>query len=201
MITPIQQKIFNFIHDFIKENGYAPLLKEVALGIGISPKSKSFISRSVRDLVDAGFLVVEDQRRPRNIHLVETPRMCLPIMGRIAAGAPIEAISQTDTLDIGALLMHEDHYILEVRGDSMIEEGILDGDKIICKRRDTAKEGDIVVALIDNQEATLKRIRYKPTDNITLLPANPKLKPQVYAAHRVKVQGVFVGLLRFHTQM
>lgn len=196
-MTPIQYKIYQFIHDFIEKHGYAPLLKEVAIGVGISPKSKSFVSRCVHMLIDKGLLAMDGEGRPRNIKLAGGG-LSLPLVGRIAAGVPIEAIAQTETLDLGALLDAENHFVLEVKGDSMIDEGILDGDKIICKHQHAVQEGDIVVALIDSYEATLKRIYFKPEGNITLVPANTKLKPQVYLANRIHIQGIFIGLLRLH---
>jgi repressor LexA len=196
-MTPIQYKIYQFIQNFIDKHGYAPLLKEIALGVGISPKSKSFISRTVHSLTEKGLLIMEGEGRPRNIKLVKDFSWSLPLVGRIAAGSPIEAIQQTETLDLAAALIADNHFVLEVRGDSMIEEGILDGDKVICKQQDTANEGDIVVALIDNYAATLKRILFKPQNNVTLLPANAKLSPEVYPKNRIRIQGVFVGLLRF----
>lgn len=194
-MTPIQYKIYQFILDFIETHGYAPLLKEIAIGVGISPKSKSFISRCVHMLTDKGLLVMDVEGRPRNIQLAKNA-FSLPLVGRIAAGAPIEAIMQAETLDLSALLVADNHFVLEVKGDSMIDEGILDGDKIICKQQQTAAEGDIVVALIDNQNATLKRIHYTSREDIALLPANAELLPQVYSKNRVQIQGIFVGLLR-----
>lgn len=196
-MTPIQQKIYLFIQSFIEENGYAPLLKEIAIGVGISPNSKSFISRCVHKLVDKGLLHIDDEGRPRNIELARKEKTFqLPLIGRIAAGSPIEAIPDMEALDLTSLFSTHDHFILKVKGDSMIEEGILDGDNIICKQQVIAREGDIVVALIDNQNATLKRIRYQSKDDIILLPANAALLPQIYARSRVQIQGIFVGLLR-----
>lgn len=198
MVTPTQHKIYKFIQQFIHEQGYAPSLQEIAVGIGISASSKSLISRSVHALADAGMLRLSEGRR--NIELSQQA-VALPLVGRIAAGAPIEAIPNHEMLDLSGLLSSNDHYVLEVRGDSMIEEGILDGDHVICKRQNTAVEGDIVVALIDNQEATLKRICFQTKDKITLLPANSALKPQVYPSHRVQIQGIFIGLLRLYKKL
>lgn len=196
-MTPIQLKIYRFICDFINQYGYAPLLKEIAIGVGISPKSKSFVSGCVHTLIEKGLLEMDGKGKPRNIKLIN-PSLTLPLVGRIAAGAPIEAIAQGETLDLGALLIAEQHFVLKVKGDSMIEEGILDGDNVICKQQPTARQGDIVVALIDNQAATLKRIHYESRNKIILIPANSRLTPQEYAADRVAIQGIFVGLLRLN---
>lgn len=202
-MTPIQHKIYIFIQEFIAIHGYAPLLKEIALGVGISPKSKSFISRCVHALIEKGLLDMDGEARPRNIKLSKPfgKNVLLPIVGRIAAGSPIEAIPQMETLDFNELFCAENHFVLEVKGDSMVNEGILHGDKIICKYQEVAQEGDIVVALIDDLTVTFKRILFKPEGKITLIPANAQLEPKVYDKDRVKIQGVFVGLVRVHKKV
>ncbi len=195
MVSPLQQKIYEYIQSYIDEHGHSPSLVEVARGIGISPKSISLISRSIHALVEAGRLSL-GKKGYRKVQVVGGGSLTLPLLGRIAAGTPIEAIEDRQVIDFGKLLQGHGHYVLEVRGDSMIEEGIFDGDMVICRHAKTAYEGDIVVALIDNLEATLKRISYRIADRVTLIPANPELKPKAYLPHRVQVQGVFVGLLR-----
>ena len=195
MVTPVQQKIYEYIQDHIGEHGYSPSLSEVARGIGISPKSISLVSRSIHALVAAGRLKF-DKKGYRKVQVAEGGGLTLPLMGRIAAGTPIEAIEERQSVDIGSLLSEQDHFVLEVRGDSMVDEGIFDGDLVICRHARDARESDIVVALIDNLEATLKRISFQIADRITLIPANAALKPKAYLPHRVQVQGVFVGLLR-----
>lgn len=195
MTTPTQYRIYQFVTQFIQDRGFAPSLHEIAVGIGISPRSLSLISRYLRALEKDGLLAM-DKKGYRNIQLKNTPGNTMPLVGKIAAGNPIEAIQHDETLDFMALFGKEDLYALEVKGDSMVEEGILDGDKVICRRQNTAKENDIVVALIDNHAATLKRIQFKPAGNVTLMPANANLQPVTYPAHRVQVQGIFVGLLR-----
>lgn len=194
-VTPLQRKIYDFIRDHLNEYGYSPALVEIAKGIGISPKSVSLVSRSIHALVEAGELKF-DKKGYRNLNIVTTNPLSLPLLGRIAAGKPIAAIEEKEFLDLGTLLQNERHFVLEVNGDSMIGEGILDGDFAICKHGDCAGEGDIVVALIDQQEATLKRLSYKIPQRVTLIPANPTLKPKAYLPQRVQIQGVFVGLLR-----
>lgn len=195
MTTPLQHKIFEFIKFYFNQNGYSPSLTEIACGIGISAKSVSLISRNIHALVAAGQLTF-DKKGYRNIRLPSPNQSSLPLLGRIAAGEPIAAISDRQAIDLTEFLPKEGHFVLEVKGDSMIEEGILDGDWVICKYSEKAFEGDIVVALLDQQEATLKRLSYKIQDRITLIPANPLLKPKAYLSQRVQVQGVFVGLLR-----
>lgn len=195
MATPGQHAVYDFIQAYLDEHGYSPSLVEIARGVGVSPKSVSLISRHIHALVAAGRLQL-DKKGYRRITLVGQKGLVLPLMGRIAAGVPIEAIEDRQSIDIGMLLQGSDHYVLEVKGDSMVEEGIFDGDLVICKQTAQAREGDIVVALIDQQEATLKRLSYKVHDRVTLVPANPVLKPKAYLPHRVQIQGIFVGLLR-----
>lgn len=195
MSTPMQHKVYEYIHDYIRQQGYSPSLEEIARGIGISPKSISLISRYIHALVAEGRLQFH-KKGYRNIQLVEEPGFSLPLMGRIAAGTPIVAIENKQSMDFSSLFKGNNHFLLEVKGDSMVDEGILDGDFVICRQQREAREGEIVVALIDEQEATLKRISYKIADRITLIPANPELKPKAYLQHRVQVQGIFAGLLR-----
>lgn len=128
---------------------------------------------------------------PSGIDVVE-----IPLHGRIAAGTPIEALQQEGTVAVpGAILGRGDHYALEVSGDSMVEAGINDGDTVVIRRCETADNGDIVVALVDNVEATLK-ILQKRAAQVALRPANARLETQIYPAHRVKIQGKLVGLYR-----
>tara|TARA_R110000868_G_scaffold78286_4_gene223631 strand:- start:152 stop:748 length:597 start_codon:yes stop_codon:yes gene_type:complete len=195
MVTPVQQRVYLYIQEHIGEHGYSPSLTEVARGIGISPKSISLVSRCIHALVEAGRLRF-DKKGYRNIQVAEQEPFNLPLMGRIAAGSPIEAVEDRQSVDLGRLLKGDDHFALEVRGDSMIDEGIFDDDLVICRHAKVGREGDIVVALIDNLEATLKRISFRIADRITLIPANPVLKPKAYLPHRVQVQGIYVGLLR-----
>ncbi|EKD72063.1 MAG: LexA repressor [uncultured bacterium] len=195
MVTPIQQKIYEYIQSHINEHGYSPSLVEIARGIGISPKSVSLVSRSIHALVDAGRLKI-DKKGYRSVQVADADEMSLPLLGRIAAGTPIEAIEDKKSVDLRFLLTDKNYFALEVKGESMIDEGIFDGDFVICKHSKRAHEGDIVVALIDGMEATLKRISFKIHDRITLIPANPALKPKAYLPHHVQVQGIFIGLLR-----
>lgn len=200
MVTPTQQKIFRFVCQYIDQNGYSPSLVEIANGIGISPTSISLVSRGIHALIDAGKLKFY-KKGYRNLQVATTqalPTLALPIMGRIAAGEPIEALTESERYVDFKQLLNEDRFVLEVKGDSMVDEGILDGDFVICRSVRQAQEGDIIVALIDGQEATLKRVSYKIPDRITLIPANPTFKPKAYLPHRVEVQGVLVGLVRMN---
>jgi repressor LexA len=120
----------------------------------------------------------------------------LPLLGRIAAGQPIEAIPDEDTLNLTEFLLGPTRFALRVQGDSMMEAGILDGDTVIIQRRETAADGDIVVALIDDEEATLKRLYHLSNKRIKLVAENSAFTPMCYAAERIRIQGVLVGQLR-----
>lgn len=195
MTTPTQHRIFQFIQKFITTQGFSPSLMEIAQGIGV--RSKSLISRYVHALQKEGLIELEPKGY-RQIRL-KLPAGSIPLMGRIAAGRPIEAIPQQETLNLHDLMTAHARaslFALEVKGDSMIEEGIFNGDLVLCESREAADNGEIVVALVDNQEATLKRIRYQNNGNVVLTPANAALRPMVYEGHRVRIQGIFVGLIR-----
>ena len=197
MATPTQLKIYDYIKTYIAENNHSPSLMEIAHGIGI--RSKSLISRYVHALQKQG-LIDLDPKGYRQIRL-KIPSGSIPLMGRIAAGSPIEALPQNETINLHELVTNQERtsvFALEVKGDSMIDEGIFNGDLVLCESRNSAHEGEIVVALIDNQEATLKRISYQIKNNIILTPENPNLLPKMYEAHRVSVQGIFIGLIRMN---
>ncbi len=201
MLTTQQQNAYQFIRRYILQYGHAPLLSKIAEGLNI--RSKSHASRYVQALVEEGLLEFIPGRH-RGIRLTnqdheERQYWHLPLLGKIAAGRPIEATADTQTVDLPALLAGPQRYILQVKGDSMIEEGIYDGDWVICEYADDAPDGAIVVALIDNYEATLKRLKQNRNGTVTLKPANSQLKPMIYEAHRVKIQGIFIGLVRLQT--
>ena len=195
MLTRAQHKTLSFIRHFIARHDCAPTLSEIAAGLGL--RSKGSLHKHVQALAEAGYLKVHSGRQ-RGIELTrfaEQQLHSLPFLGRIAAGQPIEAIPGEDTLNLTEFLLGPDRFALRVTGDSMIDAGILDGDTVIIKRQDNANDGDIVVALIDNGEATLKRLR-KRGDRIELIPANAAYPPLIYPANRVQIQGVLVGQLR-----
>lgn len=191
-----ERKTLAFIEQFIAEHGYSPKLHEIAEGIGI--RSKGTVSRYLEALIDGGWLA-KRQGKSRGLELLKpfTPPihpLALPLVGCIAAGKPIEAIEQQETLDLSDFMAGSD-YVLKVRGDSMQDEGILDGDYVICHVQSTAKDGDIVVALVDGVEATLKRL-YWQGKQVKLVPANQSMAPMLYDAERVQIQGIFRALIR-----
>lgn len=199
MLTLSQRKTHEFIKAYFAEHGHSPTAAEIAEGIGI--KSRGVVHRYLKALAQAGHIALTPNRH-RNISLLSsiqdafTGTVSLPLVGTIAAGCPIEAIPQQETIDLASVFLGTNRYALKVKGDSMIDEGILDGDIVICEKRDTADNGQIVVALIDQEEATLKRLQRNLDNTVTLHPANSQLKPIIYLADRITIQGIYLGLLR-----
>ncbi len=195
MLTPGQHKTLTAIRQFIARHDYAPTLLEIAEILGL--RSKGSLHKHVQALAAAGYLrITSGQARGLQLTRQAHEQLhTLPLLGCIAAGQPIEAIPDEDTLNLTEFLLGPDRFALRVLGESMVDAGILDGDTVIIERRDTAADGDIVVALIDNGEATLKRLRHHG-DRVELIPANSAYQTQVYPAERVQIQGVLVGQLR-----
>jgi repressor LexA len=200
MLTLAHKKTEKFIRQFVEAHGYSPTASEIAAGIGI--KSRGVVHRYLKALASAGRIALTPKRH-RNIRLLDPVTSlldslsALPLVGTIAAGRPIEAVPQQEHLDIAKVFAGMNRYALQVKGDSMIDEGIFDGDIVICEKADTADNGQIVVALIDHEAATLKRLQRNKDATITLLPANSALEPMVYDAERITVQGIYVGLVRY----
>ena len=196
MPTLLEKRILNFIHAFIIKHGHSPTLVEIGKAMEIS--SKGTIHRYVQNLRNQG-LLAQPERGWRGIRLADdalSNSTTLPLVGRIAAGQPIEAIQDQQEINLTDLFVGKDRYALEVKGDSMIDIGILDGDIVVIQPSDTAQFGDVVVALIDNEEATLKRYKKLKDGNIELSPENKELKPMIFEPSRVKIQGILVGQLR-----
>ena len=200
MLSPRLQTTYRFIRDYIAQYNHAPLLSEIALGIGI--RSKGVVHRYLQSLVSEGLLTIEPSKH-RGISLTSKkipdstpPRHRLPLLGRIAAGQPIEAIPNHDEIDLSEFFIGDNRFVLKVQGDSMIEAGILDGDMVVIEKTDQANDDEIVVALIDNESATLKTLRNNRDGSITLIPANTYMEAMIYSADRVAIQGIVVGQLR-----
>jgi len=196
-LTDKQQLTLDFIQRYIAIHTVAPKLQEIAEGIGIS--SRGVAHRYVRALIDSGYISM-DSGRHRGICLCKPnthkPESILPLLGKIAAGKPIEAIPGEDQIDLRDFFGHN-NFAVRVQGDSMIEAGIMDGDTVIIEFKETANDGDIVVALIDESETTLKRFkRSNKGKYIKLIPANKDMEEMVYEASRVRIQGVLIGQLR-----
>lgn len=194
MLTESQYKTLEMIKSYVNTHGFAPTVSEILQHLNI--KSRSLVQRNLQMLAEAGLIRLLPNRR-RNIELLEEKEAGLPLVGRIAAGQPIEAIPIPEMINIPELLLGPDRYLLEVKGDSMIGDSICDGDLVVCAYSNTAREGEIVVALVDDEAATLKRIHHnKQAGTISLIPSNPALLPQEYQSDRVKIQGIYLGLLR-----
>jgi repressor LexA len=199
MLTRKQFELLKFIHERLKESGVPPSFDEMKDALDL--RSKSGIHRLITALEERGF-IRRLPNRARAIEVIKLPEpvgqgVAIPVMGRIAAGTPIEAI-QTKSHVINMppdMLGSGDHFALEVRGDSMIEAGILEGDTVLIKKTEAADTGDIVVALIDDEEATLKRFRRRGA-SIALEPANTAYEVRILPPTRVRIQGKMVGLFR-----
>ena len=196
MPTLLEKRILNFIHAFIVKHGHSPTLVEIGKAMEIS--SKGTIHRYVQSLRNQGMLA-QPERGWRGIRLADdalSNSTTLPLVGRIAAGQPIEAVQDQEEINLSEMFVGKDRYALQIKGDSMIDIGILDGDIVVIQPQNSAQFGDVIVALIDDQEATLKRFKKLKDGSIELSPENKDYEPMVYDASRVKVQGLLVGQLR-----
>ena len=195
-LTPRQRDVLRTIADFVEWNGYAPTLEEIARQMRIG---KPTAQQYIRALEQKGALR-RKRYAHRGIEVVRsesiTKRTELPILGRIAAGRPLEAVEAREVVDIAGVLgleMGKDVYLLQVRGDSMVEEGIFDGDYVVVERREMAENGQTVVALLEDGSVTLKKF-YREKGRVRLQPAHPAMQP-IYAK-RVTIQGVVRGVVR-----
>lgn len=188
------------IYEYLQENADQPppTLDELAQALGMT--SRGSLHRHIQALVDAG-LVAPMEGKKRGVRLAQAAadndeEEGLPLLGRIAAGRPIEALAQPERFDVPPQLRRDRPcYVLEVEGDSMMEDGIFDGDWVVVEERQTADNGELVVALVDGEEATLKRLEQRP-GQVVLHPANADYQPQVYRPEQVTIQGVVVSQMR-----
>lgn len=191
-----QSEILRFIIDFVKDYDYSPSVREIADGVGLS--SPATVHQHMQTLKQKGFLNL-DSNSPRSLELTNKvlklgKTIELPLVGLITAGVPIEAVEAIDTMAVPAdLVRDENSYILKVKGESMIDEGIWDGDYVIVERNHSPRNGDVVVALLNNAYATLKKF-YRETNRIRLQPANPTMKP-IYCKD-VIIRGVVKAIIR-----
>jgi repressor LexA len=196
-LTRRQKEILEYIRNFIDDNGYAPSYREIAHYFELS--STGTIAEYINILEEKGYLT-KDAMEARAIQL--TPSFddgiemhSVQLLGLIDAGRPIEAVRTNETIDIPRDMMGKKTFALRVRGESMIEDGILEGDYVIIEQTASPKNGDIVVALIDNANATLKRY-YDEKANIRLQPANHLMKAMYFKRDRVTIQGKVRGVIR-----
>ncbi len=196
MLTQLEERMFNYIREQLEHYNIAPTITEIGKALNI--KSRGTVHRYVQSLIDKGHLERQGTgwRGLKLSKEMESQRYMIPLLGKIAAGLPIEAIEGEEQLNVAEFLIGPDRYALRVSGDSMEDAGILDGDTVILKKRCTANRGDIVVALIDHAEATLKTLGSVSGGMVELIPQNSFMKPMRYAADRVTIKGVLVGQLR-----
>lgn len=201
-ITLRQKQVLDFISNFVSANGYSPSFEEIGDGLGLS--SLATVHKHISNLEKKG-LLKRDYNRSRSIDVLPPkgamkksmapPPLALPLMGRIAAGRPIEAVENPETLSLSDFAGSKDVYVLKVVGESMQDEHIVEGDYVIVESAKTARDGEIVVALVEGSDATLKRI-YKEGDKVRLQPSNARMQPIVVPAQSVEVQGKVIGVLR-----
>ena len=197
-LTRRQREVLDVIRRFIDEHRYSPSLEEIGQELGLS--SVATVHKHVSHLVEKGF-VRRSWNQNRSIELNdaedETGVIALPLSGSIAAGYPLEAVTDDETIRVPSDMVRDRHssYVLRVQGQSMIDEQIRDGDFVVVERRDTARDGETVVALIDEAEATLKQL-FRERDRVRLQPANVTMAPIYVDAERLRIQGVVVGVIR-----
>lgn len=203
-ITKRQRQVYDFIHGFVQRNGYSPSFEEIGDGLGLS--SLATVHKHVSNLEKKG-LLKRDYNRSRSIDVLpmrgllkrQTEKAAaegrLPLLGRIAAGQPIEAVEQPETISLGDITRSKDVFVLQVKGESMRDEHIVDGDYVLVEKVQNAPDGEIVVALVEGTDATLKRI-YRDGAKVRLQPSNAEMAPIVVPAKSVQVQGRVIGVLR-----
>lgn len=196
-LTKRQREILDYLGEFIEQHGYAPSLEEIGRRFSLS--SLATVHKHLTNLQEKGF-IRRAWNRSRSVELMPTRSagraIELPLLGFVAAGAPIEAVASNESIAVPEdLVGKRDTYVLKVRGDSMIDEQIRDGDFVIIEDRKTAESGEMVIALLGGSEVTLKKF-YRDNGRVRLQPANPAVQPIVIAAEHVQIQGVVVGVMR-----
>jgi repressor LexA len=196
-VTPRQLEILRFIRDFRAAHGYSPTMQEIGDHLDLT---KVTVFEHVGALERKKLLLRGAKHKARSLQVSEDyvfedeSATKIPLSGRIAAGRPIEAVENAESIDLTEMFAADGNtFVLEVQGESMIEDGVLDGDLVVCQRRNTARDGQTVVALLPDGEATLKRI-YREKGRIRLQPANANFEP-IYVDN-VDIQGVVIGLVR-----
>jgi repressor LexA len=204
-LTKRQKEFLEFLAGFLEKRGYSPSYEEIAEGLNLASlatvhkhilalESKAYVKRGFnqsRSLEVAPKYYAEQQQHRQSPERVE-----VPLLGRIAAGQPVEAIAGEDTLNFADFTGDPDSFALKVRGDSMIEDHICDGDYVLIEKTGEARDGDIVVALVDGAETTLKRFYNEPGDRVRLQPANAEMQPMFISKNSVTIQGKLLAVLR-----
>jgi len=197
-VTPRQKEILEYLGRHIEKKGYAPTIEEIGDHFGLS--SLATVHKHLTNLQEKG-LIKREWNRSRALELVPTRvtvrAVEVPLMGRVAAGTPIEAVQSTETIFVPEdMLGRRETYVLQVKGDSMIEEQIRDGDYVIVEDRQSARDGEMVIALLGGENATLKKFYRESGGVIRLQPANSAMKPIFVDEEDMRVRGVVIGVLR-----
>ncbi|MCC7008883.1 MAG: transcriptional repressor LexA [Acidobacteria bacterium] len=196
-LTKRQREILDYLEEFIHQHGYAPSLEEIGARFNLS--SLATVHKHLTNLQEKGF-IRRSWNRSRSVELLSAPAahraLELPLLGYVAAGMPVEAVATAETIAVPEdLVGKRESYVLRVRGESMIDEHIRDGDFVIVEDRKTADNGEMVIALVRGTDVTLKKF-YRDNGRIRLQPANPAMQPLYFDAADVQVQGVVVGIMR-----
>lgn len=198
-LTPRQAQILEYVREFSRDHGYAPTLHEIGRRFGLS--SAATVHKHIGQLVAKGYLRRARRNASRDITIVGAAQpgaaaVTVPLLGTVAAGVPIEAFPVAEEVILPQQWLGRGHtFALRVRGDSMIDEQIRDGDVVVVEERETARDGETVIALIDGENATVKQYQRRGAI-VRLMPANPAMTALEYAEERVRVQGVVIGVLR-----
>jgi repressor LexA len=203
-LTKRQKEVLDFLVTFMNKHGYSPSFEEIARSLKLT--SLATVHKHITTLERKGF-VRRGYNQSRSIEVMQLPKQVreqvherhtveLPLMGRIAAGRPLEAVEEHETLSLGDFARSDKTFVLQVRGSSMIEDHIMSGDYVVVEPTQVANPGEIVVALVGNDEATLKRYYRESGGKVRLQPANTEMSPIILPAGEVKIQGRVVGVLR-----
>jgi len=203
-LTKRQKEVLDYLVAFETKHGYAPSFEEIGKGLKLT--SLATVHKHITTLEKKGF-IRRGYNQSRSIEIIQLPKSVkeqvsdrkiqeLPLVGRIAAGRPLEAVEERETISLGDFARGGNSFVLQVKGTSMIEDHIMDGDFVVCEQTQVANAGDIVVALIGGEDATLKRFYREGPGKIRLQPANSEMAPILVAASDVKIQGRVIGVLR-----
>ena len=203
-LTKRQKEVLDFLVSFLNKHGYSPSFEEIARSLKLT--SLATVHNHISTLERKGF-IRRGYNQSRSIEVLQLPRPVreqvierhvveLPLAGRIAAGRPLESFEERETISLGDFVRGNNVYVLQVKGDSMVEDHILEGDFIVVEQTQVANTGEIVVALVAGEEATLKRFYREPGGKVRLQPANAGMQPIVLSGADVKIQGRVIGVLR-----
>jgi repressor LexA len=197
-LTKKQRQILDYVESFVDGYGYSPSYEEIAQAFNYS--SLATVHEHLTNLEQKGFLR-KNYNKSRSLEVVRAdlhaPALELPLLGTVAAGLPLEAVTEQETITVPHdMVRRGNNYVLRVKGESMIHEQIRDGDYIIVNSRQTADNGEMVVALVDGDSATVKKFYKEAGGQVRLQPANPTMLPMYYPAERVQIQGIVVGVIR-----